>query len=209
MKDLYALLPPAASPACACCVAADPAARGRLPARRHRASPQVALPLAGRRLARRPPTGEHVTDADDAVGSALIGQGVDDDGLLPAAARRPPATATTRSPRYGSNLGPENPELVAAIEERRAEIAAREGVDPADVPPDAVTASGSGLDPHISPAYAELQVARVARGQRSRPRSRCGGWSTSTPPAVPSGFLGEPHVNVLELNLACCGSPDG
>ncbi len=63
---------------------------------------------------------------------------------------------------YGSNYGPEEPALIKAIKERRAEIAEREGVSESEVPPDAVTASGSGLDPDISVAYADLQVPRVA-----------------------------------------------
>ena len=62
-----------------------------------------------------------------------------------------------------SNYGPENPDLVALVEERRALVAELDGVDPDQVPPDALLASGSGLDPHISPAYAHLQAARVAR----------------------------------------------
>ena len=62
----------------------------------------------------------------------------------------------------GSNLAADSPDLLALVEQRRAQIAADNGVDPADVPPDAVTASGSGLDPDISPAYALIQVNRVA-----------------------------------------------
>ena len=70
------------------------------------------------------------------------------------------------------------------------------------VPADAVTASGSGLDPHISPAYAELQIARVARERGADPGARYASWWRSTPRAGRSGFIGEPGVNVLELNLA-------
>ena len=112
-------------------------------------------------------TGEHTTDPDEAVGSELIGQLVDDPGLFqprPSAAGDGYDTLST----YGSNLGPENPDLIAAIKERKAEVAEREGVDPSEVPPDAVTASGSGLDPHISVEYAELQVPRVAARQRAQ-----------------------------------------
>ncbi len=101
----------------------------------------------------------------------------------------------------GSNLGPSSPQLAANIATARAAAAKADGVAPASVPADAVTASGSGLDPDISPAYAYQQVDRVARARR-------------LPPAVVRrlvaqhvtgralGFLGEPHVNVLELNLA-------
>jgi K+-transporting ATPase ATPase C chain len=63
----------------------------------------------------------------------------------------------------GSNLAGDSPDLLNAVTTRRELIAAREGVTPADVPPDAVTTSASGVDPHISPAYAQLQVPRVAR----------------------------------------------
>src|SRR5665647_484310 len=62
-----------------------------------------------------------------------------------------------------SNLGPENKDLIASIKERRATAARLDGIDPRRVAPDALLASGSGLDPHISPAYADEQIARVAR----------------------------------------------
>jgi len=100
-----------------------------------------------------------------------------------------------------SNLGPENPVLIAAVKARRASAAKLDGVDPAQVAPDALLASGSGLDPQISPAYAAEQVARVARVR---------GLGVATVAALVSantqgrtlGFLGEPRVNVLELNIA-------
>lgn len=100
-----------------------------------------------------------------------------------------------------SNLGPNDPGLVKTIKERRAAIAAFDGVDPKDVPVDAVTASGSGLDPDISKAYAAEQVDRVAKAR---------GLSTATVRKLVSGnthsrslgFLGEPYVNVVKLNLA-------
>ncbi|GAB3426917.1 potassium-transporting ATPase subunit C [Flindersiella endophytica] len=101
----------------------------------------------------------------------------------------------------GSNLGPNNPELIKATQERKAQIAKENGVPESDVPADAVTASGSGLDPHISPAYAEIQVNRVAEARGLDPatvrkliRENTDGRSL--------GFLGEPGVNVVELNLA-------
>lgn len=145
-------------------------------------------------------TGEHTTDPGEAVGSALIGQATTDEGLFlprPSAAGDGYDMLST----YGSNLGPESPRLISAIEKRRAAVAEREGVDPADVPPDALTASGSGLDPHISAAYAELQVPRVAAAT---------GLSEAAVRALVDdqtdgrtlGVLGEPRVNVLLLNLA-------
>ncbi|GAB3993195.1 potassium-transporting ATPase subunit KdpC [Nocardioides marmoraquaticus] len=152
-------------------------------------------------------TGERTTDPTDAVGSALLGQLVDDDGLFQP---RPSAAGDGYDPlnSYGSNLGPESPELVSAIRERQREIAAREGVPVSAIPADAVTASGSGLDPDISPAYAALQVARVARANdlsegdvRRLVAEHTDGRSL--------GVLGEPGVNVLELNLAVRAAAGG
>jgi K+-transporting ATPase ATPase C chain len=144
--------------------------------------------------------GGHTTDADKAVGSALLGQTVDDDTLFQ---NRPSAAGDGYDPlnSYGSNYGPESPDLIAAIKERKAAIAEREGVDPTDVPPDAVTASGSGLDPDISVAYAELQVPRVAAAHDLSEDAvrRLVDDHTS---GRTWGVLGEPRVNVLELNIA-------
>jgi K+-transporting ATPase ATPase C chain len=100
-----------------------------------------------------------------------------------------------------SNKGAFNEDLVATVKQRKEIIAEREGVPESQVPPDAVTASGSGLDPDISPAYAELQVARVAR---------VNGLSEAKVRALVEqhtvgrdlGVLGDPGVDVLRLNLA-------
>ena len=144
--------------------------------------------------------GEHTTDADRAVGSELIGQLVDDPALFqprPSAAGDGYDTLST----YGSNYGPEDPNLIAAIKERRAEIAEREGVSASEIPPDAVTASGSGLDPHISVEYAELQVPRVAAANgldEGKVRDLVDRHTNGRG----LGVLGEPHVNVLLLNIA-------
>ena len=132
------------------------------------------------------------------VGSRLIGQDFRGDQWFHS---RPSPHGYDTLASAPSNLGPSSPELLAAIADRRAEVAAREGVDPADVPPDALTATGSGLDPHISPAYAELQVARVAaaNGLSARAVERLVAEHTD---GRSLGFLGEPGVDVLELNLA-------
>jgi K+-transporting ATPase ATPase C chain len=101
----------------------------------------------------------------------------------------------------GSNKGGFDEDLLAAVERRRAAIAEREGVRPDQVPADAVTASGSGVDPHISPAYAELQVPRVARVtglSEQRVRELV---AASTQHAA-LGIFGADGVNVTELNLA-------
>ncbi|MBN9169857.1 MAG: potassium-transporting ATPase subunit C [Microbacterium sp.] len=107
----------------------------------------------------------------------------------------------------GSNLGPENKDLITAITERRAQIAAFNGVSPDEVPADAVTASGSGLDPHISPAYALLQVDRVAAA-RDLPAATVRALVEAHIQSRDLGFLGEPRVNVLELNQALQGLED-
>ncbi len=139
-------------------------------------------------------------------GSSLIGQSFTDaDGeALPEYFQSRPSAAGEGydgAGSSGSNLGPENADLVTAIEERKTAIAEREGVDPSEVPVDAVTASGSGLDPHISVAYALLQVPRVAQARglevqevRDLVESRIQGRDL--------GFLGAERINVAELNLA-------
>ena len=100
-----------------------------------------------------------------------------------------------------SNLGPENKDLIAAIKERRATAAQLDGVSPQQVAPDALLASGSGLDPHISPAYAQEQVARVAQ-ERGLSQAQVQTLVTENTQGRTLGFLGEPRVNVLKLNLA-------
>jgi potassium-transporting ATPase KdpC subunit len=100
-----------------------------------------------------------------------------------------------------SNLGPENKDLIAAIKDRRSTAAKLDGVSPSSVPPDALQASGSGLDPHISPAYAREQVARIAR-VRGLSETQVRKLVDDHIQGRPLGFLGEPRVNVLELNLA-------
>jgi potassium-transporting ATPase KdpC subunit len=100
-----------------------------------------------------------------------------------------------------SNLGPSSQELLDLVEQRRLDAAELDGVTPSDAPPDALTASGSGLDPHISPAYAQQQIARVADARGLDPASVQQVVDEHTDGRA-LGFLGEPTVNVLELNLA-------
>ena len=145
-------------------------------------------------------TGERVTSRDDAVGSLLIGQASDGPEWFhprPSAAGDGYDTLASA----GSNLGPRNEDLLDTVEERRAAVADAEGVDPADVPVDALTASGSGLDPDISPAYAQLQIARVAR-ERGLSQDEVRALVDDTTVGRDLGVLGEPRVNVLRLNLA-------
>lgn len=142
----------------------------------------------------------------DGKGSSLIGQSFTDaDGeALPEYFQSRPSAAGDGydgTSSGGSNLGPENADLVASIAERTAAIAEREGVSPDAVPADAVTASGSGLDPHISVAYALLQVPRVA-DERGLPEQQVRDLVESRIQGRDLGFLGEERINVAELNLA-------
>lgn len=140
------------------------------------------------------------------VGSALIGQPFTDAAGNPLRQYfqpRPSVAGDGYDPRSssGSNLGPENAELIAEIEARRAAVAYFNGVAESEVPPDAVTASGSGLDPQISPEYAAIQVARVAAARGlAVDEVRALVARYTVPPAL--GYIGAPGVNVLELNLA-------
>jgi K+-transporting ATPase ATPase C chain len=137
------------------------------------------------------------------VGSSLIGQGFVDAAGNPLPQyfqSRPSASNYDGTASGGSNLGPDSEELAQAIEQRRAEIAAFNGVPPAAVPADAVTASASGLDPGISPAYAAIQVDRVAR-ERGVPPSEVRRLVDEATVGRDLGFIGAPYVNVLELNL--------
>lgn len=175
----------------------------------------IAYPLLGWGVAHIPgladeAEGSVVTSADGTpVGSSLIG--VDPVAPDPAADpyfhTRPSASSdgalgpADPSTSGGSNLGGFDGGLLRVIEERRGLIATREGVDPALVPPDAVTASASGLDPDISPEYAALQVARVAR-VTGLPVAEVERLVADASSGRVLGFLGAPAVHVTELNLA-------
>ena len=157
------------------------------------------------------PAGGSVVTAPDGtpVGSSLIG--IDPVAADPAADpyfhTRPSASAQDvlgpgdPSTSGGSNQGGFSEKLLGQVDQRRAAIAAREGVAPEAVPADAVTASASGVDPHISPAYADLQVARVAR-VTGLPEAQVRQLVADATDGRVLGFLGEPTVNVTGLNLA-------
>src|SRR5206468_524919 len=113
----------------------------------------------------------------------------------------------------GSNLGPLNPALREAVRKRVAALRESDPDNPAPIPVDLATASGSGLDPHISPAAAYWQVARVARARGASPEA-IRALVTRHIEARQLGILGEPRVNVLQLNLdldqeRMTGSGDG
>ncbi|MBB1035714.1 potassium-transporting ATPase subunit C [Dietzia sp. CQ4] len=125
----------------------------------------------------------------------VVGSG---DQTDPTAAAMTPGDPAAGAP---SHLGPSNPELAEWITLRREVIAQREGVDPDEVPVDAVTGPGSGLDPHISPEYAAIQVDRVAR-ENELPRERVQALVAEHTDGRQLGFLGQPRVRVTELNSA-------
>jgi K+-transporting ATPase ATPase C chain len=135
------------------------------------------------------------------VGSDLIGQSFAPDPRYFQS--RPSAAGEGYDPlaSSASNLGPENPVLVDLVRRRRTAVSALDGVPAEQVAPDALLASGSGLDPHISPGYAAAQVDRVAR-ERGLPAARIRAMVDQHTEGRVLGFLGEPRVNVLLLNLA-------
>lgn len=135
------------------------------------------------------------------VGSALIGQSFTEPKYFwgrPSATAPNPYNATASS---GSNQGPTNPALIEAVKQRTAALRAADPGNSAPVPVDLVTASGSGLDPEISPAAAQYQLARVARARGLTPAQVQALIDTCTR-GRQFGLLGEPRVNVLQLNLA-------
>ena len=165
----------------------------------------VAYPLAVTAVARvafpHQAAGSLVVFDAHAVGSRLVGQEFTGDAWFhgrPSATSPKPYDATASS---GSNLGPTNPALLAAVRERAAALRASSGDSSKAVPVDLVTASGSGLDPHVSPAAARYQVARVARARGLDPAAVAALVAKHVEPRQ-FGLLGEPRVNVLELNLA-------
>ena len=138
------------------------------------------------------------------VGSALIGQPFDDPKYFWG---RPSATSPfgyNAASSSGSNLSPTNPSLIKAVQDRVDALRAADPENKAPVPVDLVTASGSGLDPHISPAAALYQVSRVARARKLSPDAVRALVEKHTEGRT-LGFLGEPRVNVLALNLALDG----
>ncbi|MEO6532015.1 MAG: potassium-transporting ATPase subunit KdpC [Pseudolysinimonas sp.] len=150
--------------------------------------------------------GSLVSQGGQVVGSSLIGQSFTDKKgkALPEWFQSRPSAAGAGydgAASSGSNYGPENTDLIKAIKARQAAIEKSDGVTASQIPADAVTASASGLDPDISEAYALIQVNRVAQAR---------GLSADTVRSLveqhvdgrPLGYLGEPTVNVLQLNIA-------
>ena len=150
--------------------------------------------------------GSPISYQGSTIGSSLLGQSFTDKkgNPLPQWFQSRPSAAGAgydATASSGSSLGPNNPALVQAIDQRKKVIEKLDGVTASQIPMDALTASGSGLDPDISPAYARLQVTAVANAR---------GISVASVRALVEkyvqgrelGYLGGPRVNVLQLNLA-------
>jgi potassium-transporting ATPase KdpC subunit len=138
------------------------------------------------------------------LGSELIGQAFTDPKYFWS---RPSATspfADNSASSNASNLGPTNPALTDAVKQRIDALRAADPADAVPVPVDLVTASGSGLDPHISPAAARYQLARVARA-RGIGEAELAQFVKQATEGRTFGILGEPRVNVLKLNLLLDG----
>ena len=157
--------------------------------------------------------GSLVTSNGKVVGSSLLCQEFTDakGNPLPQYFQPRPSNAANSADKtdYGcdpgfsgaANLGPNNPDLVTDVKTLQKQIAAFDHVPVSAIPPDAVTSSGSGLDPDISPANAAIQVARVAAA-RHLPVSEVQSLVSQNTDGRAIGFLGEPGVNVLTLNIA-------
>jgi K+-transporting ATPase ATPase C chain len=145
--------------------------------------------------------GSLIRKAGRELGSDLIGQPFSNPKYFwsrPSATAPYPCNASASS---GSNLGPANPALANAVKGRVADLRKADPEASGSVPVDLVTASGSGLDPHISPAATDFQVRRVAKA-RNMSEAQVRRLVALHTEARQLGFLGEPRVNVLKLNLA-------
>lgn len=158
--------------------------------------------------------GSLVKKGDAVIGSTLIGQSFSSDRYFhgrPSATSGPDpsdASKTVDAPynasnSSGSNLGPTSKKLVERVE---ADVAALRKAGIGAIPADAVTASASGLDPHISPEFADLQVARIAAA-RKVPVEKVRAIVVAHVDNPVVGIIGEPRVNVLQLNLALDATP--
>ena len=162
--------------------------------------------------------GSLVTSNGKVVGSSLLCQEFTDakGNPLPQYFQPRPSNAANSADKtdYGcdagfsaaSNLGPNNPQLLTNVKQRQQQIAAFDHVPVSKIPPDAVTASGSGLDPDISPQNAAIQVNRVAAA-RHLPVATVQSLVNKYTQGRNLGFLGEPRVDVLTLNIALNALP--
>jgi K+-transporting ATPase ATPase C chain len=158
----------------------------------------IAIALLGQALFPVQARGSLVERDGVVVGSSLVAQPFADARYF-----QPRPSAANHDPRAlaGSNWAPSNPALRERIAASSAAIATRESVAASKIPVDFVTASGSGIDPHISPAAARLQAARVAQARGLAP-ARVQALIDANTQAPAWGVLGQSRVNVLQLNLA-------
>jgi potassium-transporting ATPase KdpC subunit len=155
----------------------------------------------GQALFPRQANGSLILERGKPIGSTLIGQSFTDPKYFwsrPSATTPQPYNGTASG---GSNLGPLNPALIDAVKPRIEALRAADPDNKAPVPVDLVTASASGLDPEESVAAANYQAARIARA-RGLPEARVRALIAAHTEGRLAGVLGEPRVNVLELNLA-------
>ncbi len=152
----------------------------------------------GRLLFPQQATGSIIVIDGKARGSALVAQPFADARYFQP---RPSAAGYDPMAAAGSNMARSNPDLRKRIDESTREVAKREGIAPALVPGELVTQSGGGLDPHVSPAGAQVQIARVARA-RGLSETDVAALVAAHTEAPQFGVLGGARVNVLELNLA-------
>lgn len=138
------------------------------------------------------------------IGSKLIGQNFDQPRYLWGRLSATSPTPYNAGASSGSNFGANNPALLVAVKARIAALKAADPDNKALIPVDLVTASGSGLDPEISPAAADYQVGRIARARAISPDAVRVAIAKSTKGRT-FGILGEPRVNVLEVNLRLDG----
>jgi potassium-transporting ATPase KdpC subunit len=140
-----------------------------------------------------------VTRGGVVVGSTLIAQNFAKPEYLHPRPSAAGANGYDAAGSSGSNLGPMNPDLAKRVKDSAEALRPEAGS--AAIPADAVTTSASGLDPHISPAYAHLQAARIAKA-RGLPLGRVEQIISLQTKGPTFGFLGQPRVNVLKVNLA-------
>lgn len=145
--------------------------------------------------------GSFVASNGRVVGSSLLGQNFPGTSWFHSRPSGAGAQGYDALSSSSSNAGPNEPSLLEAVNARRAAVAKEEGVQASQVPADAVTASASGLDPDISPAYAYLQASRVATNRNLSLATLDELIKGQIRPRL-FGFLGEARINVLELNIA-------
>lgn len=143
-------------------------------------------------------TGSPIDRDGKVVGSALVAQPFAGERYFQP---RPSAANYDLMALAGSNQARSNPDLRQRITDTRAGVAAREGIAPEAAPGDLLTQSGSGVDPHISPEGARIQIARVAKARGLSP-AQVEAWVARHTEGPQFGLFGQPRVNVLELNLA-------